>query len=366
MKIGILGTRGIPNQYGGFEQWAEQLSVGLVNKGCEVTVYNSHFHSYKKSTYKGVQIIHQWDPKGIGLASQFIYDLCCTLDARKHHFDVILQLGYTTSSVWAWLLPSTTTLIYNMDGMEWKREKYKGLLSSFLKYAEKLAVKHSDAIIADSKPIKSYLDKNHHVNSNFIAYPAEIFTRPDEAVLKGYNLKPDEYLLLIARYQPDNNFETIIKGVLKSRTLKKLVIVGDDNNRYGRYLKKSFKDARLNFLGKIYNKKVLNNLRYFSSLYFHGHSAGGTNPSLLEAMAASCLICAHNNEFNRSVLGEDGFYFKTEDDIAALINNSPEKASELNRIINNLNKLRDDYNMDKIVNAYFTLIEKTYKKTYKR
>ena len=106
----------------------------------------------------------------------------------------------------------------------------------------------------------------------------------------------------------------------------------------------------------------MNNLRYFSSLYFHGHSAGGTNPSLLEAMAASCLICAHDNGFNRSVLGEDGFYFKTEDDIAALINNSPEKASELNRIINNLNKLRDDYNMDKIVNAYFTLIEKTHKR----
>ena len=362
MKIAILGTRGIPNRYGGFEQWAEQLSVGLVNKGCEVTVYNSHFHPYKKGEYHGVKIVRRWDPKKIGLASQFIYDLLCILHARRQNYDVILQLGYTTSSVWAWLLPKKSRVIYNMDGMEWKREKYKGLLSRFLKYAEKLAVKHSDAVIADSKPIKNYLDKTYDINSSFIAYPAEIFTRPDKTVLKDFNLKPDDYLLLIARFQPDNNFETIIKGVIKSKTSKKLIIIGDDNNRYAQYLKRTFKDNRISFLGKIYNKKVLDNLRYFSTLYFHGHSAGGTNPSLLEAMAASCMICAHDNEFNKSVLGEDAFYFKNYSEITDLLNSGYEKAPKTNWINNNLNKLRDNYEPEKTINAYFNLIAKTHKR----
>ncbi len=362
MKIAILGTRGIPNQYGGFEQWAEQLSVGLVERGCEVAVYSSHFHSYKKNNYKGVRIIRKWDPKKIGLASQFIYDLLCVLHARKQSYNVILQLGYTTSSVWAWLLPRKAKIIYNMDGMEWKREKYKGILSRFLKIAEKLAVKHSDAVIADSKPIKNYLDKTYNINSNFIAYPAEIFTQPDESVLANYNLKSDDYLLLIARFQPDNNFETIIKGVIKSKSPKKLIIIGDDNNRYAQYLKRTFKDNRISFLGKIYNKKVLNNLRYFSSLYFHGHSAGGTNPSLLEAMAASCIICAHDNEFNKSILGEDAFYFKKDNEITDILNSDYEKDLKISWVNNNLNKLQDNYDLDKTVNAYLRLIEKTHKR----
>ncbi len=217
IKVGILGTRGIPNHYGGFEQWAEQLSQGLVNKGCEVTVYNSHFHPYEEKDFNGVKIIHKWDPKEIGLASQFIYDFLCIADSRKQKFDVIIQLGYTTSSVWAWLLPIKAMVIYNMDGIEWKRKKYRGPLKTFLKYAEKLAIKNSDIIIADSKPIKQYLDNKYKINTEHIAYPAEIFGNPDPAILKKYKLKKKNYLLLIARFQPDNNFEPIIEGALDSK-----------------------------------------------------------------------------------------------------------------------------------------------------
>ncbi len=358
MKIAILGTRGIPNRYGGFEQWAEQLSVGLVNKDCGVTVYNSHFHPYKNDKYQGVKLVHRWDPKKIGLASQFIYDLLCILHARRQNYDAILQLGYTTSSIWAWLLPKKSRIIYNMDGMEWKREKYKGLLSSFLKYAEKLAVKYSDAIIADSQPIKKYLDKKYNINSSFIAYPAEIFNQPDESVLKEYDLKPEDYYLLIARFQPDNNLETVIKGVLDSSKPTPLIIVGDHQNRYGNYLKNKYNHKRIVFLGKIYDKRVLNNLRYFSFFYFHGHSSGGTNPSLLEAMAASCVICAHDNEFNRSITEMNAFYFKTEEDINDILNRGVKKPDKSNWIKNNLNKLRDDYDIDKIVNDYYHLLTK--------
>ena len=131
-----------------------------------------------------------------------------------------------------------------------------------------------------------------------------------------------------------------------------ICLVGDFNNRYGRYLVKTYKDKRIIFLGKIYDERELNNLRYFSSLYFHGHSAGGTNPSLLEAMATSCVICAHNNEFNKSVLDSDAYYFKTKNDISKILNIEKDKSAKANWIENNLDKLRTKYNMDYIINTY--------------
>ncbi len=264
MKVGILGTRGIPNHYGGFEQWAEQLSQGLVKKDCEVSVYNSHFHPYKKKEFNGVNIIHKWDPKKIGLASQFIYDLLCIINTRKQNFDVIIQLGYTTSSIWAWLLPKESKILYNMDGMEWKREKYNGLIKLFLKYAEKLAVKNSDVIIADSVPIKQYFENKYNTNTNFIAYNAVCFNNPDVSILEKYKLNKNKYLLLIARFQPDNSFETIINGFVNSNSTKSLLIVGDNNNKFGTYLKKQYNNDRIIFLGPLYNKYELDNLRYFS------------------------------------------------------------------------------------------------------
>ena len=356
MKIGILGTRGIPNYYGGFEQWAEQLSQALVMRGCEVTVYNSHFHPYRKNNFKGVKIIHKWDPKRIGLASQFIYDLLCILNARKQKFDTIIQLGYTTSSIWAWLLPKKAKILYNMDGMEWKREKYKGILKPFLKFAEKLAVNNSDVIIADSKPIKQYFEKKYDTNVEYIAYPAIAFENPNSASLKKYQQEKYSYYLLIARFQADNNLETIIKGVLQSRSTFPLLVVGDYENTYGHYLRKTYRNKRILFLGKIYKKEELDNLRHYSHLYFHGHSAGGTNPSLLEAMAASCVICAHNNVFNKSVLENDACYFSNENDISKILDHEEEINEKDNWIMNNLKKVHVNYNMDLIVNKYKKLL----------
>ena len=157
MKIGILGTRGVPNHYGGFEQFAEFFSVFLAEKGHEVYVYNSHTHPYQEKEFKGVKLIHCHDPENkIGTIGQFIYDLNCILDARKKNFDIILQLGYTSSSVWFKLHPKNAVVITNMDGLEWKRTKYSKPVQQALKWAEKLAVKNSDFLIADSLGIQNY------------------------------------------------------------------------------------------------------------------------------------------------------------------------------------------------------------------
>ena len=355
MKIAILGTRGIPNNYGGFEQLAEYLSLGLVEKGHEVYVYSSSKHEYQESTWKGVHILHQADPeKKIGTVGQFIYDFNCILDSRKRKFDCILNLGYTSSSVWMRLFPKRTRIITNMDGLEWKRTKYSKKVQRFLMMAEKWAVKRSNALVADSLAIQQYLKEKYSVPSHFIAYGAHLFEHPDPGALTPYGLSPFQYNMLIARMEPENNIEMILDGVCRSSTTLPFYVVGNPGNKFGLYLQEKYKnEKRIVFAGPIYGIEAVNNLRYYCNLYFHGHSVGGTNPSLLEAMACHTLIAAHGNEFNRSVLGKDAVYFANAQEVADLLV-STDKQSPLcqNYTRANFEKIRNEYSWNKIVCAY--------------
>ena len=354
MKVGIIGTRGIPNNYGGFEQFAEYLAAGLVELGVEVWVYNSHNHPYKENLWNKVNLVHCYDPESkIGVAGQFIYDFNCITDSRKRDFDILLQLGYTSSSIWHKFLPAKTKVVTNMDGLEWQRTKYSKTVRRFLKYAEKLAVKSSNLLIADSEAIKDYLDQSYRVPAKFIPYGADEFTSPDPEILETYKVVPKQYFLLIARMQSDNHIEEIIRGVLKSGSSSPLLVIGNTGNEHGTYLQKKYASDQVRFLGSIFNKDTLNQLRYFSQLYFHGHSAGGTNPSLLEAMAASASICAHDNPFNRSVLGNDAAYFTDETQIAEIINTNQDITVSGLNISNNLDKIRTRYTWDKIIEEYY-------------
>jgi len=356
MKIGILGSRGIPNQYGGFEQFAEYLSRGLIKWGAEVWVYNSSSHPFQGKTWEGVNIIHCNDPEDrIGAIGQFIYDLNCIRDSRKREFDVLLQLGYTSNSIWCRLLPKKSIVITNMDGLEWKRSKYSRPVRRFLEYAEKLAILSSDYLVADSLAIKSYLKQKYSVDSEFIPYGAEVFNSPDPVTLPKFGVEPHNYFLLIARMQPDNHIEEIIHGVVLSEPTSPLLIVGNVNNDFGRYLQKKYKSDKIKFCGAIFDDTVLNQLRYYSKIYFHGHSAGGTNPSLLEAMATSALICAHNNQFNRSVLESDAVYFKTSEDVSDIISSGYGKPGGGKRITSNLEKIKMHYSWNNIIQAYYDL-----------
>lgn len=354
LKIGILGTRGIPNRYGGFEQCAEYLALGLTEKGHEVWVYNSHNHEYAADEWKGVHIIHCNDPEDkLGTFGQFVYDLNCIRDARKRKFDVLLQLGYTSNSIWFRYWPKYCKNIVNMDGLEWKRSKYSPKVQRFLKTAEKWAALNGDVLIADSIGIQQHLQEWYNKPSVFIPYGAEIFEAPNEDVLSGYDLRPYKYNLLIARMEPENNIELIIKGHLKSNTKMPLVVVGKTENTFGTYLKQTYSQYNhIKFTGGIYDSDIINNLRYFSLLYFHGHSVGGTNPSLLEAMACNALIAAHDNIFNKSVLGNDAFYFASEDALSGIIQQVQDKEGFRQMIAGNIKKIRTQYSWMRIVNEY--------------
>lgn len=363
MKIGILGTRGIPNAYGGYEQFAEYFSAGLVERGHEVWVYNSHTHPYKSSTWNGVNIIHCTDLENkIGTAGQFIYDYNCFKDSRKRNFDVLLQLGYTSSSIWHFLWPDTINII-NMDGLEWKRSKYNLLTRKFLKWAEKLAVKHADQLIADSIGIQQYLASEYGVDSVYIPYGSEDVKKADENLLQTYGLTANQYFLIIARIEPENNIEMIIKGYLKSAHPFPLVIVGNPENKFGKYLKQRFISDKIRFIGAIYNKEVVNALRVFSTLYFHGHSVGGTNPSLLEAMGSRCIISAHNNIFNKSILTDFATYFSNDTEVAEIIKSGTDGAIKENWKQKNVEKVRLIYNWEKIIDSYENVLRHSIKRT---
>jgi glycosyltransferase involved in cell wall biosynthesis len=357
LKIGILGTRGIPNRYGGFEKCAELLSAGLAQKGHKVWVYNSHNHPYQGKELNGAQIISCFDPEYfMGTAGQFIYDLNCILDARKREFDILLFLGYTSSSVWRRLYPRKSVIVYNMDGLEWKRSKYSRPVRYFLKYAEKLAVKGSDFLISDSVIIQNYLQQKYAMSSSYIPYGAESFSGTDAELLKDYSLSEHNYFMLMARMVPENSIELILEGFHNTDCDKKFIVLGTVENKFGHHVIERFKnDSRIVFLGGIFNAKKVSTLLHYSFLYFHGHSVGGTNPSLLEAMCNKAFIAAHDNSFNKSVLGNDAIYFSSSADVKNIVETVKREKIENPMIENNLKKIHDKYSWRKIVDQYETL-----------
>jgi glycosyltransferase involved in cell wall biosynthesis len=352
LRIAILGTRGVPNNYGGFEHIAGYLSRGLVEKGHEVTVYNSGKHPYQEKEWHGVKIIHCFDPEyKIGAAGQFVYDLNCILDARKRSYDIILILGYTSSSVWKFLYPANAIVITNMDGLEWQRTKYSKPVRKFLKYAEKLAVHSSRFHIADSPVIKEYLDKHYNIKSKYIAYGACLQPLTNENLLAEYGLQKHQYFLLMARMEPENNIDMILDGFCLTHIPMPFVVIGNTDNGYGQYLVSKYKnEKRIIFSGAIFNEEKVQSITAFCSLYFHGHSVGGTNPSLLDAMAAKVPLAAHDNPFNRALLRNNAQMFKNPAEVCTLIN-AGGYANQMH-IANNYATIQQEFTWQMIIDQY--------------
>lgn len=356
MKVGIMGTRGIPNQYGGFEQFAQFISAGLHDRGHDVYVYNSSNHPYKGKEWNGVRIIHCKDKEDkMGTFGQFFYDLNCIKDARKRNFDVLFHFGYSSDSYWWRRWPKNTVNIMNMDGLEWKRTKYNWLTRKFLKKAEAWAATKAQVLVADSPAMQEHILQEYGRQAVFIPYSATPFTTGDPGALEPYNVLPGQYFLLIARMEPENNIEMVIRGYIDSAHPYPLLVIGNNTNKYGKYITKNYTHPGLKFIGSLFDQAALNNLRHFSSLYFHGHSVGGTNPSLLEAMACGCTVAAHDNVFNRAILDDEGAYFSDMAELSALINRPKDiPVVDKNKFIN-LEKIKTIYHPEKILNAYEAL-----------
>ncbi|MBR4526990.1 MAG: DUF1972 domain-containing protein [Bacteroidaceae bacterium] len=364
MKIAFVSTRGIPNNYGGFEQFAEYISVGLVERGHEVTVYSPHYHPYQEKEYKGVRIKHIYSPEQWmgGSVGSFFYDYSCLKDAlKKEDFDIIYEAGYTSIipayirfNVKAIKRPIFTT---NMDGLEYKRTKFNPLVRKFVFWEEKMAVKHSHYLIADNMGIQDYYKEKYGKESKFLAYGADIHDDWDECLLAEFGLEANNYYLIVARLEPENNLVMAIEGYLKSKDNGKrpLIIVGKTNTPHGKELVKKYgQEKSVRFLGGIYDFKKLDSVRHFSYAYFHGHSVGGTNPSLLEAMASGCFMLANDNVFNRAVLKENALYYGHEGDVCRLLNRIEEEVDTKKDTLvkRNWEEIRTVYSWEKLIDEH--------------
>jgi glycosyltransferase involved in cell wall biosynthesis len=362
MKIAITGTRGVPNRYGGFEQFAEVLSVGLARKGHDVWVFNSHRHPYGGNEFKGVRILRERYPEYVlGAAANYIYDLRCIRKAIQSGAEVILECGYASAAPWyPFLRRKGSRLVTHVDGMEWMREKWGIIAKGLFRRAEKAAVRYSDRLVCDHPDVAEYYREKYSVMPAVIPYGAEIRDTFDPGMLIGLGLEPEGYCLLVARLEPENNIGMIIDGFLESGCKEILVLVGDHTGRYGRSIFRAYgRKENIRFAGGIFNADLLDHARHYAKVVFHGHSAGGTNPSLLEAMGAGALILAHDNIFNRWVLGENAFYFHSAVELRELLR-KPELSKEFagEWIRNNRERIRQDFLWETVIGKYEKLFER--------
>lgn len=373
MKIAFISTRGIPNNYGGFEQFAEQISVRLAARGHEVIVYSPHYHTYKDDEYKGVRIRHIYSPEpwmGSSVGS-FFYDFLSFRDALKREKpDIVYVAGYTSivpAYIWYGVKDMQTPVVMtNMDGLEYKRTKFNRWVRAFLSWEERVAVKHSRHLIADNAGVRNYYKAKYGKESTLLAYGADIPHGYDKRYISEWGLEADGYFLLVARMEPENNIAMAIEGYLASKWhgRKPLVVVGKPNTPYGKSLTARYGgEEAVRFVGGIYDIDKLNALRHFSFAYFHGHSVGGTNPSLLEAMACGCFVLSHDNVFNRSVLGTNAYYYSDGKGITSTLNGMGETIEEKEAFTaGNIQVIRNEYSWEQLAIAY----ERFFKETLRR
>ncbi len=362
MQIAITGTRGIPNRYGGFERFAERLSVELAGGGHEVYVYNPHHHPYREKEFRGVGIIRKPSlEKCLGAAANYLYDLRCMKDAIRRKPDVILECGYASASPWYPLLNRRgTRIVTHMDGMEWKRAKWGFLARRMFRVAESTAVRHSDSLVCDHPLIADYYREKYSVRPETIGYGADIRQNWDAGRLDGVGLRQGTYYLLLARLEPENNIRTVIEGYLAGKPSESLVILGDHTRGYGARVFRAYSgNPAIRFLGGLYEQELLDHLRHFSLAVIHGHSTGGTNPSLLENMAAGALVIAHDNPFNRWVLEDNALYFSTGKDLKTLFTDRDTLESSRPAMIpKNLSRIRESYRWKTVAQRYERLFER--------
>lgn len=319
--IRILGTRGVPANHGGFETFAEYLALYLVAKGWDVTVYcqKDEGSAIYEDDWRGVRRVHI-PVQRPGAAGTIIFDWKSTLHAAKEQ-GLILTLGYNTAVFCGYFRLKGITNLINMDGIEWRRQKW-GMLAKIWFYLNEWAGAWlGNHLIADHPHIKTHLSTRVAPNKiTTIAYGADPVLSANVEALRPYDLTPNGYAVLIARAEPENSILEVVKAWSRRPRGVKLVILGkyDPRHPYQALVRAAAGDE-VRFVGAIYDKEVVNALRFHARLYVHGHQVGGTNPSLVESLAAGNAVLAHDNQFNRWVAGDQARYFRDADDCAAVL-----------------------------------------------
>ena len=330
MKVAIIGTVGIPANYGGFETLVENMVLQNHSDDLEYSVYCSgKNYNTRHWVYKGAKTIYL--PLKANGVQSIPYDVLSILHALRQA-DVLLILGVSGCIILPLIrLFSKKRIIVNIDGLEHRRDKWKKPVRKFLKYSEALAVKHADVVVTDNKGILDYVQEEYHKDSVLIEYGGDHVLCDvkdmEEEVLGRYHLERRGYSLALCRIEPENNVEMILKAFSLSGKL--LVFIGNwEKSEFGKNMRATYGNKKnICLLDPIYDLKILNVLRSNCRFYIHGHSAGGTNPSLVEAMYFAKPIFAFDVVYNRETTENQANYFKDENELLELIDNMDDNTS---------------------------------------
>lgn len=307
----ILGIRGVPAAHGGFETFAEHLALYLVDRGWRVIVYCQEEGAgpIVEDEWCGIERIHI-PIATTGAKASVLFDWKSVWHAAKHN-DLCLTLGYNTALFCGVLRAKGIPNLINMDGIEWSRAKWGPLAKTWFWLNDWAGCWIGNHLIADHPLIKAHLCTRVRADKiTMIPYGADAVTAIDDAPVRKLNLTPGRYISVIARPEPENSLLEIVEGFCRKKRDVELVVLGnyDEKSEYHRAVKNAANDS-VRFVGAIYDKATVQALRFHSALYVHGHQVGGTNPSLVEALACSNAVIAHDNHFNRWVVDAGAVYF---------------------------------------------------------
>lgn len=330
--VRILGTRGIPASHGGFETFAEKLALYLVEKGWRIIVYCQEDGSGQifEDVWNGIERVRipisQSGPKGT-----ILFDWQATSHAAQFT-DLCLTLGYNTGIFCALLRFKGIPNLINMDGIEWKRAKWGPFAKTWFWINERAACWLGNHLVADHPQINAHLQTRVAADKiTTIPYGADTVTAAPAEPVHALGLKPNRFLTVIARPEPENSIFEMVQGFSAKPRGYQLAVLGnyEKDNSYHRAIK-SAASSEVTFVGAIYDKSVVQALRFHSAAYLHGHQVGGTNPSLVEALGAGNPVVAHDNRFNRWVAGDGAVYFSCADTFSTRMDELLSNATQLN------------------------------------
>lgn len=360
MNIAIIGSRGYPYVYSGYETFVKELSERLTKKGVQVTVYchGNLFDQFPKNV-NGIHLVYIRSIEKKTL-SQFIHSFQSILHACFRSYDIILVVNSANGPFGIFTKIFRKKTVINVDGLEWRRPKWKGLGAKYFYWASWLATRLYDVIIADCLEMQKIYAEEFHCRSAMIAYGANIRESQHPEMIHKWNIKPNDYYLIVGRLIPDNNVMLIVREFMLTNSLKKLVIVGDVPYQDSYAMRvKAVSDHRIILTGYIRDQNELAELYHHCFIYIHGHEYGGTNPSLLSALAYGCAICALDTPFSREVLddGKFGLFFtKSEGSLQGKILEIEADGRQLEDFRKKSRiRIAENYTWNKITEQYFEL-----------